>query len=84
VPAQQRVVRETLLQYNAMQIGVFQLLQAQREELDVELAHADALREYWSAVAALRALLAGGREASGGHESHGESMDRDASRSEGN
>jgi outer membrane protein TolC len=84
VPAQQRVMRETLLQYNAMQIGVFQLLQAQREELDVELAHADALREYWSAVAALQALLAGGRVASDGHESHGESMDRDASRSEGN
>ena len=63
VPAQQRVSEQTLLQYNAMQIGVFQLLQARREQLDVELAYVDTLREYWSARAELEALLAGRRVA---------------------
>lgn len=61
LPAQRRVVEETQLQYNAMQLGVFQLLQARREQLDVELAYVDTLREYWSAAAALDTLLAGHR-----------------------
>jgi outer membrane protein, heavy metal efflux system len=66
VPAQKRVTEQTLLQYNAMQIGVFELLAARREEVDVELAYADTLRDYWSAVAELQALLAGRRVASDG------------------
>lgn len=61
LPAQARVTEQTLLQYNAMQLGVFELLQARREELDTQLAHNETLREYWSAVAALDALLAGKR-----------------------
>ncbi|MET0390084.1 MAG: TolC family protein [Polyangiales bacterium] len=59
LPAQRTVLEQTLLQYNAMQIGIFQLLQARRELLDVELAHVDTLREYWSAEAELQALLRG-------------------------
>lgn len=59
LPAQRTVLEQTLLQYNAMQIGIFQLLQARRELLDVELAHVDTLREYWSAAAELQALLRG-------------------------
>lgn len=61
LPAQRRVVEETQLQYNAMQLGVFQLLQARREQLDVELAYVDTLREYWSSAAALETLTAGHR-----------------------
>ena len=61
VPARRRVVEQTLLQYNAMQIGVFQLLQARREELDAELAHVGALHDFWTARAALDTLLAGRR-----------------------
>jgi outer membrane protein TolC len=61
VPAQRRVTEQTLLQYNAMQIGIFQLLQARREELDVELAYVETLREYWTAAAAVDALLQGRR-----------------------
>jgi cobalt-zinc-cadmium efflux system outer membrane protein len=59
VPAQRRVTEQTLLQYGAMQIGVFQLLQARREQLDVEMARIETLREYWTAVAELGALLGG-------------------------
>lgn len=66
LPAQARLTRETLRQYNAMQLGVFQLLEARREELDAELTYIDTLRELWSARAALDALLAGKRVASAG------------------
>jgi len=59
VPLQHRVMEQTLLQYNAMQIGIFQVLDARRAELDVQLAYVDTLREYWSAEAELAALLAG-------------------------
>jgi outer membrane protein TolC len=61
VPAQHQVTEQTVLQYNAMQLGILQLLQARREELAVQLAYVETLREYWTAVAALDALLAGRR-----------------------
>jgi outer membrane protein, heavy metal efflux system len=59
VPAQRNVMVQTLLQYNAMQVGVFQLLEARRAELEVALDQAETLREFWVARAALDALLAG-------------------------
>jgi outer membrane protein TolC len=59
VPAQRTVLDQTMLQYNAMQIGIFQLLQARRELLDVELSRVDTLRDYWSAIAELQALTQG-------------------------
>jgi cobalt-zinc-cadmium efflux system outer membrane protein len=61
IPAQRRVLDETRLQYNAMQIAVFPLLDARRAVLDVELAYVDTLRERLAARAALAALLAGQR-----------------------
>jgi outer membrane protein TolC len=61
VPARRRVMQQTLLQYNAMQLGIFQLLQARRDQLDAELTYVETLREYWTARAALDALLAGAR-----------------------
>jgi cobalt-zinc-cadmium efflux system outer membrane protein len=59
VPAQAKVMEHSQLQYNAMQLGVFQLLEARRAELEVALDYAETLREYWSAQAELDALLAG-------------------------
>ena len=59
VPAQSRVTQQTMLQYNAMQLGVFHVIEARREELDVKLAQVETLREYWTAKAELKALLAG-------------------------
>jgi cobalt-zinc-cadmium efflux system outer membrane protein len=61
LPAQRRVLDETLLQYNAMQIGVFELLAAEQAVLDVELAELAARADYWTTDAAYRALLAGAR-----------------------
>jgi outer membrane protein TolC len=42
-----------------MQLGIFQLLEARRGQLDAELAEIEARREYWTARAAFEALLAG-------------------------
>lgn len=59
LPAQRRVLEQAVLQYNAMQIGIFQLLAARREQLDVELESIDTLAEYWTASAAFDATLSG-------------------------
>ena len=61
MPARRRVLEQTRLQYNAMQTGIFELLQARRGLLDAELAEVEALREHWTAQAAFDAILAGGR-----------------------
>jgi outer membrane protein, heavy metal efflux system len=76
VPAQKRVTEHTLLQYNAMQVSLFQLLAAKRDELAVELSYVDELREYWVTRAVFDALLTGKRvkHARSGSE---ESMSRD-------
>src|SRR5690606_3705809 len=53
LPTQRAVTRQSLLQYNAMQIDVFQLLAARRDELSAELAYVETLREYWVSSAEL-------------------------------
>ena len=50
---------QTLRQYNAMQTGVFGLLQAQDAEADVARRYADALATYWDTRTDLDALLQG-------------------------
>jgi outer membrane protein TolC len=59
VPAERGVTQQTLLQYTAMQLGIFELLAARRAELEGRLAEVDTRREYWSAVAELDTLTAG-------------------------
>ena len=61
IPAQRRVLDQTILQYNAMQLGVFELLAAEQALLDVQLAELEARADYWVADAALAALQAGVR-----------------------
>jgi outer membrane protein TolC len=79
VPAQESVMQQAILQYNAMQIGVFQLLEARRGQLEVALDYVETQREYWSAVAELDALLAGRRVARRGHEGGGTGLGMEAS-----
>ena len=55
----QELSAQTLRQYNAMQVGVFGLLQAQEAEAGAARAYADALAAYWDARTDLDALLAG-------------------------
>ncbi|HKO91580.1 MAG TPA: TolC family protein [Polyangiaceae bacterium] len=59
LPLRERVVKQTLLEYNAMQVGVFQLLQARHDQIDTGSAYVSVLLEYWQARARLEQLLAG-------------------------
>lgn len=59
VPAQAKLATLTLQQYNAMQIGVQQVLNMRREQLEIELQQVETRREYWTAKAAVDALVAG-------------------------
>jgi len=59
LPLKQKVVDETQLQYNAMLVGVFQLLQAKREQVEAGVRYIDQLREYWVARTNVEELLAG-------------------------
>ena len=59
LPARRRVLDETLLQYNAMQMSIFSLLSALRERQMREVDAIQTRREYACAMAAMDALLAG-------------------------
>jgi outer membrane protein, heavy metal efflux system len=61
LPLYTQVVNSTQLQYNAMQVGIFQLLQAKRQQIDAGLRYIDALSDYWLANTALRQTLNGSR-----------------------
>jgi len=60
VPAQEELLKQTLLQYNAMQVGVFSLLSAHRKQLDMELSAIEAITDFWTARTKLDVLLQGG------------------------
>jgi len=49
LPLRTAIVRETQLEYNAMLVGVFQVLEAKRQELDAGRIGIEALRDYWIA-----------------------------------
>jgi cobalt-zinc-cadmium efflux system outer membrane protein len=59
LPLRRRIVEETQLQYNAMQIGLFDLLQAKQEEVNQAREYVEALRDYWSARAQLEKAVGG-------------------------
>lgn len=59
LPLRRHIVEETLLRYNAMSVGVFQLLQAKRDQLDAELRYARAVRDYFVVRSEVELFLAG-------------------------
>ena len=59
LPLRHQIVRETQLQYNAMRAGVFQLLQAKRDEIDAGREYVESLRDYWVARADLERAVGG-------------------------
>jgi cobalt-zinc-cadmium efflux system outer membrane protein len=59
LPIRDRVVQETRLQYNAMQVGPLDLLRAKEQQIDAAVRYIDALRDYWLAHADLALILAG-------------------------
>lgn len=61
LPLKEQVVEQTQLEYNAMLVGLFQLLQARRDQLRAAAAYVDQHREYWIARTNVEQLLAGRR-----------------------
>src|SRR5437660_8281363 len=59
LPTRMRVTEESQLEYNAMQIGPFQLLQAKQEEVKTGAESVEALRDYWVARAELEKAVGG-------------------------
>lgn len=59
LPLRTELSAQTLRQYNAMQTGVFGVLQAQQAEAEAARRYFDALAAYWEARADLDLLLAG-------------------------
>ena len=59
VPLRAEIVKQTQLEYNAMQVGVLELLEAKQAELDAGRDFIEALKQYWLARAALERTLGG-------------------------
>ncbi len=61
LPLRERVVQQTQLEYNAMQVGVFQLLSAKRDQLSAAEQYLELRRHYWLSRLNAEQLLAGRR-----------------------
>lgn len=59
LPQRLRIVNESLLQYNAMQIGTSELLAAKERQLETERDYVEAWRDYWIARAELEKAVGG-------------------------
>lgn len=59
LPLRQEIIEQTQLEYNAMGIGVFQLLQAKRDQIAAAQDYVTLLKEYWTLRAEAEQLLAG-------------------------
>ena len=59
LPLRQRIVAESLLHYNAMQLGTFQLLFAKQQQIEAGRRYIQSLYDYWVARAALGQILNG-------------------------
>jgi cobalt-zinc-cadmium efflux system outer membrane protein len=59
LPLTQEILSQSQLQYNAMQLGVFDLLIAKRNQIEAGQQYIGALRDYWAAKARLDQLLSG-------------------------
>jgi outer membrane protein, heavy metal efflux system len=57
LPLRQRILGETQLQYNAMQVGLFELLRAREQQIEAGEHYIQALANYWTARAAVNQLL---------------------------
>jgi cobalt-zinc-cadmium efflux system outer membrane protein len=59
LPLRARILEASQLEYNAMNIGVFQLLEAKRAQVQAGSASVETLRDYWLSRADAEQLLAG-------------------------
>ena len=66
LPLRERIVNGTQLEYNAMSVGIFQLLQAKRDQIETARAYVELLCDYWTLRAQAEQLLAGRLPSSAG------------------
>jgi outer membrane protein, heavy metal efflux system len=66
LPLHERIVNETQLQYNAMQLGPFELLRAKEQQIETGVAYIEALRDYWLGRGDLGQILSGRLPSSNG------------------
>jgi cobalt-zinc-cadmium efflux system outer membrane protein len=66
LPLHERIVNESQLQYNAMQLGPIQLLRAREQQIETAVAYIEALRDYWLARGDFGQILSGRLPASNG------------------
>jgi outer membrane protein, heavy metal efflux system len=59
LPLARRITEQTQLEYNAMQLGVFDLLRAKEFEIDTGKRFIEDLRDYWTAHTEVEAVLQG-------------------------
>jgi outer membrane protein, heavy metal efflux system len=59
LPARERILNATQLQFNAMNVSVFQLLLAKREQVETARSYVEALRDYWTTHAEAEQLRSG-------------------------
>jgi cobalt-zinc-cadmium efflux system outer membrane protein len=59
LPARQKILDQTQLQFNAMNLSVFQLLLAKRDQVETARLYVEALRDYWLAHAEAEQLRSG-------------------------
>jgi outer membrane protein, heavy metal efflux system len=63
LPLREQAVKESQLRYNAMLLGVFQLLQARREQIEAYRDYLDTVRDYWITRAELERATGGSLDA---------------------
>jgi len=59
IPLEEQITKETLLQLNAMQLGVFDLLLIKQKEIETKLKSIFSYRDYWMARTEVEMLLSG-------------------------
>ncbi|HUR27086.1 MAG TPA: TolC family protein [Planctomycetota bacterium] len=69
LPLREQIVQDTLLRYNGMLVGVFELLQAKKEAVHAGTEYVRALQEYWTARTELEHAV-GGRMPDGAQKPH--------------
>jgi cobalt-zinc-cadmium efflux system outer membrane protein len=60
LPLRERTVEQAQLQYNGMQVGLFELVATKQAQIEAYRSYIDAVRDYWAARADLE-LAVGGR-----------------------
>lgn len=65
IPLRKQIADETLLRYNGMLVGVFELLADAREQAEAVKSYIDATRDFWIAQTNMQAAIGGKLSATG-------------------